>query len=220
MKQAFLKRIWLWLVPFWAAGWLAACSGDAAVAPQVNVLFADSFAPGEMGEWQLEGDALGQTAVLDEQLVIEINQPNTLQFTTLTAPTFSDFVLEVDVRQLRGDLQSSFGVLFRMQGPDQFYRFEITGGGQYMLERRNPDGGWTRFVDDWTEAPAINPGLNVVNRLKVTANGRNIAVYVNDIILQQISDNAYSSGNIALDAGAFAQAGLQVAFDNLVVSEP
>lgn len=221
MKQNVVKTVWLCLCAAIAAIFLAGCGSRAAVdAPPANVLYAESFTPGEMGEWQIEGDALGQTAVIDGQLLIEVNAPNTMQFSTLAAPAFTDFVLEVDARQLKGDLQNSFGILFRMQGPEQFYRFEISGSGQYMLERRNADGSWTRFVDDWTETPAINPGLNVVNRLKVTANGRNINVYVNEILLHGISDNAYSSGTIALDAGVFTQPGLQVAFDNLVVSEP
>lgn len=210
-----------WIVIICTAVLPAACGGGgAAEIDESNLLFAETFAPGEMGAWQIEGDALGLTAVIDEQLVIELNEPNVLQFSTLTAPTFSDFVLEVDARLLAGDVQSSFGVLFRMQGPDQFYRFEITGNGQYMLERRNADGTWTRFVEDWTDTPAINPGLNALNRLKVSAVGRNLSVYANDILLHQVSDNAYSSGTIGLDAGTFTQPGTRVAFDNVQVSRP
>lgn len=183
-------------------------------------LFADEFIPGQMGQWQIEGDASGQTAVVDEQLLIDINAPQTIQFATLLSPQFADFILEVDARQLRGDLQSSFGVLFRMQSPTEFYRFEITGNGFYMLERRNGDGTWTRFVDDWTPSPAINQGINAINRLRVEAAGRNISIYVNDILLHQASDNAYIGGTIALDAGTFIAPELRVAFDNMVVRQP
>ena len=199
---------------------LVGCGGggnEPEAAP--DVLFADSFAPGETGNWEIEGDAQGVTSVTNAQLVIEINAPNTLQFSTLADHTFDDFVLEVDGRQLSGDLGNTYGVLFRMQDPGRFYRFEINGNGQYMLERRNGDGSWTRFVDDWTETAAIKQGISVTNRLKVEAQGPSITVYVNDQPVQQIMDNAYLRGAIALDAGTFIQPHTKVAFDNVVVRQ-
>ncbi|MCA9924829.1 MAG: hypothetical protein KC421_20780 [Anaerolineales bacterium] len=137
---------------------LAACGGDGLPGTDPGLLFADNFTPGEMGDWQIEGDAAGQTTLLNENLVIEIAQPNVMQFSTLTTPGFTNFVLEVDARQLKGDLQSSYGVLFRMQNPNQFYRFDVTGNGMFMLERRNGDGSWTRFLEDWQESSAIRQG--------------------------------------------------------------
>lgn len=199
---------------------LAACGNGALPGADPGLLFAETFAPGQVGDWQIEGDAAGQTTLINENLVVEIDEPNLMQFSTLTTPGFTDFVLEVDIRQIKGDLQSSFGVLFRMQNPNQFYRFEITGNGMFMLERRNGDGTWTRFVEDWQDAPAINQGINVINRIKVEAIGPNIAVFANDTLLMQASDSAFTSGTIALDGGTFTQPGLQVAFDNLEVREP
>ncbi len=199
---------------------LAGCTGGGDAPPAApDMLFSDSFAPGETGSWEIEGDAQGVTAVINEQLVIELNAPNTLQFSTLADHTFDDFILEVNGRQTSGDLGNTYGVLFRVQDPGRFYRFEINGNGQYMLERRNGDGSWTRFVDDWTETEAIKQGISVANRLKVEANGPNIAVYVNDQLVQQITDNTYLRGNIALDAGTFIQPHTKVAFDNVVVRQ-
>jgi hypothetical protein len=185
-----------------------------------EALFRDEFAAGQMGDWLIEGDEVGRTAVTDQQLFIEIDAPNVLQYTTLAEPTFANFVLEVDVKQVAGHPESSFGVLFRMQGPEQFYRFDITGTGLYMIERRDTDGTWSRFVEDWTETPAINQGLNVPNRLKVEARGSALAFYVNEILLQQVNDQGYAAGTVALDAGTFGHPGLRVAFDNVVVKRP
>jgi hypothetical protein len=199
---------------------LVACQRGAVGLRPSDVLLREEFVAGEMGAWQIEGDSVAQTAVINEQLLISINAPNTLQFATLANPTFDDFVLEVDARQIAGHPESSYGVLFRMQSSQEFYRFEITGDGFYMLERHNSDGAWTRFVDDWTAAPAINQGLNVVNRLKVTARGDALAVSVNDVLLREVRDARYTRGLLALDAGTFGHPGLQVAFDNLLVYRP
>lgn len=200
---------------------LMGCGGnDPAVeldAP--NVLYHDEFA-GQMGAWDLEGDALGSTAVADERLVIELKETGVMQYAALTQPTFSDFSLEVEARLLSGDMSNSFGVLFRQQTPQQFYRFEITGDGNYMVERLNPDGSWTRPIADWTATPAINQGLTVPNHLKIVANGATMSFYVNDFLVQQMADTSYPSGTIALDAGTFTDGGIKVAFDNLVIKTP
>lgn len=194
---------------------LVACasSGD-------EVLFQETFAAGEMGNWLVEGDALAQTAVLNEQLLITIDAPNLVQFSTLQTPSFADFVLEVDASQIAGDVESSFGVLFRMQNPTQFYRFDITGNGLYMIERHNADNTWTQLLPDWTTTPAINQGLNSTNQLKVVAVGASLSFYVNGILLQEIQDVTYGAGTIALDAGTFGRSGLQVVFDNVKVTQP
>lgn len=201
---------------------LAACADASGVpgAQDADVIFADGFVPGEMGNWVIEGDNVGQTAVINEQLLIELSDNHIMQFSTLPDHTFDNFILEVDARLLQGDVGNSFGVLFRMQDSTHFYRFEITANGLFMVERRDGDAGWTRFVEMWTETPAINQGLNSPNRLKVEARGQSVALFVNDILVHQFTDTTYASGMIALDAGTFVQPQAQVAFDNLVVRRP
>lgn len=202
---------------------LGAACADVGLTPPTSagnpgdILFQDQFVSGQTGDWFLEGDELGGTSISGEQLIVSVNAPNTLQFATLREPMFDDFVLEVDARQRSGPADSSYGVLFRSNGADQFYRFDVTGNGLYLAERRNADGTWTPLTGDWKSSAVINQGLNVANRLKVIANGPELSFFVNDILLEQVTDSTYSSGFIALDAGTFAGANLQVSFDDLVV---
>ncbi len=199
---------------------LASCAQSPLPTNDADLLYQDTFAVGETGPWQVEGDVSGRTAVLDNQLTITIDTPATLQFATLPEPIFTDFHLQVDAQILAGSPQSSYGLLFRMQSPAQFYRFDITGDGMYIVERRNADGSWTRFVPDWTNSAAINQGVGVVNQLRIEAVGDTMRFFVNDTLLQQVADNQFAGGTIALDAGTFGQPGLQVAFDNLLVKRP
>lgn len=202
---------------------LAACSEVGPSSLPLGVAssdgsFQDAFIPGQTGAWLLEKDDLGSTEINSEQLVVTVRPPNTMQFAALEEPTFSDFVLEVDARQRAGKPEASYGVLFRMVDGTQFYRFEITGNGSYIIERRDADGSWTRLIPEWKTSPAINQGLNVANRLKVIANGPELTFYANDILLEQITDSTYTTGRIALDAGTFGGGDLQVSFDDLSVS--
>lgn len=198
---------------------LAACRTPAggSSSAQDGALFRDDFRTGQTGPWQLEADDLGETAVANSQLLITVNAANTIQYATLQEPEFSNFTLETDVRQLSGSPESSFGVLFRMRSPQEFYRFDITGEGTYMLEKHTADGRWTRFIDDWRASDALNPGLNALNTLKIDARGPIITIYVNDVQLEQVNDSSFASGLIALDAGTFGQPALEVGFDNVVV---
>ena len=197
----------------------ASLSGDTGSTAVVdpNEPFRDEFIPGQTANWLLEQDNVGSTAVVNDQLVITVAAPNTIQYATLTDRAFGDFVLEVDAWQRGGAPESSYGVLFRIQEDGRFYRFDITGNGLYMIERRETDGTWTRLLREWTPTAAINQGLNVANRLKIIANGADMAFYVNDILLTQVSDTALAEGRIGLDAGSFAGNALQVTFDNVSV---
>ena len=200
---------------------LAACSDMQVTIPGVaKPIVREEFVLGETGSWLLESDDSGSTAIVPEQLLIEVKSPQVVQYATLTEPALADFSLKVDGRILSGSPQSSYGVLFRMQGPQQFYRFEITGDGTYILERHDAGGSRALFMGDWRDAEAINQGLNVVNSLGIEAHGPNISLFVNDVLLEQLADDTYASGNIALDAGTFDLAPAQVAFDNLVVYPP
>ncbi len=208
-----------WLV---IALFLAVVSCDQQVLPGTadtpgQALFSDQFVVGQTGKWLLEKDELTSSEIANEQLVLTVNEPNTIQFATLQEPQFTDFVVEVDGRQRAGQPDSSYGVLFRVQDAQRFYRFSITANGLYVIERHNADGSWTRLVQEWLPSTAINQGLNVANRLKVIANGPEFTFFVNDILLQQLSDPTYDSGAIALSAGTFGGGNLQVSFDDLVV---
>lgn len=200
---------------------LVSCSDMQVTIPGVaKPLFREDFVLGQTGSWHLESDDSGSATIVPEQLLIEVQNPHLVQYATLLEPALADFFLEVDGRILSGSPQSSYGVLFRMQGPQQFYRFEITGDGTYILERHDIGGSRTLFMGDWRDAESINQGLNIVNRLGIEAQGPNISLFVNDVPLEQFSDDTYASGNIALDAGAFDTAPIQVSFDNLLVLPP
>jgi hypothetical protein len=219
-------RFWFnWLLLFLVVG-VVGCEAEVPAtavplqAEDSGVLMVEKFAVGSTGDWFTEADEFGMTAVLSERMLIEISAQNTIQYATLRERTFSDFVMEVEVTQLAGSLESSFGVLFRMQSPDAFYRFDITGNSHYTIERHNTDGTWTRFVEDWPLSYSIKQGYNETNLLRVSAEGQNIAVYANGDLLHEFSDVGYQEGNIALAGGTFGQPGLSVSFDNVVIQRP
>jgi hypothetical protein len=199
----------------------AACDAVEVPLPGAGrTLYRDEFVQGFTGSWQLEHDDLGSSVIVPEQMLIELNAPNLVQYAMLEEPAFSDFALEVEAGLDHGSPSSTYGILFRMQGPQEFYRFAVTADGMYIVERHNLDGSIARFTNDWRSAVAINQGAGSRNTLRVEADGPRIAVYVNEALLEEVRDESYRSGNIALSAGTFDGAGAQVSFDNLFVYPP
>ena len=123
-------------------------------------------------------------------------------------------MLEVDATQDQGPSNNSYGVLFRSEDDEHFYRFGISGDGFYFLDKFVSDG-WVTIID-WTESPYINRG-QASNRLRATCTGSQITLHVNDQHLANITDDSYDHGDIGLFAASFAEPNVHITFDNLKV---
>ncbi|HSM57735.1 MAG TPA: family 16 glycoside hydrolase [Candidatus Sulfomarinibacteraceae bacterium] len=185
-----------------------------------EVIFSDEFDEGASGPWRLEGDDLSRATIADGHLLLAVNAPSSVHYVTLTEPSFSDFVLQVDATQLAGNPASSYGILARIAGEQQFYRFEVTGSGEYTVERHDGPGTYERLTDGWETSSALQTGVGATNRLVVVAAGSSLSFYANEDLLTRVNDGRYQAGTIALDAGTFGQGDLQVAFDNVRISRP
>jgi hypothetical protein len=217
-------RFPLLLLPLGLSILLVACGGEkpgsTAGPADTDLIYGDDFSSESAGPWLLEADESGSTVLQDGRLLIEVSQADTLQYTALDEPTFADFDLTVDTELIAGDREATYGLLFRMADPENFYRFELTGDGRYIVESHESDGSWRRLVDGWQKSDAIMTGPGAINRLRVVATGPAMAFYVNDALLEEIQDGRYLAGQVALDAGAFGNQRTFVAFDNLTVRAP
>ncbi|MCP4707886.1 MAG: hypothetical protein GY869_04610, partial [Planctomycetes bacterium] len=71
-------------------------------------------------------------------------------------------------------------------------------------------------IISWQESEVIRQG-NDRNTLRVEAIGPNFSFYINDELVDAAIDSEFSQGDIGLMAGAYEQAGVHIAFDNLQV---
>ncbi len=215
-----MRRIHLWLFCMLMMA-LVNCNRDNGTEQfPAGVLYQDNFAV-DTGNWLLESDLDASARHAEEQLHVAVNAPNLIAWAELQNRQFSDFVLEVDATQVAGPDNNSYGIIFRMKNPSAYYLFDISGDGYYALKRRDEaDGGqWVWLIEDWMQSPAIHQGAST-NRIKLVAQGSTLTFYVNDQQVNQVEDGTYRSGLIGLDAGSFEEPGVQIAFDNLVISKP
>lgn len=199
---------------------LIGCSSTSGKKLPSGVYYQDDFSA-DNGTWLLESDLDATASITNGRLTLSIDSPNLIAWAELKEQTFDDFVLEIDASQVGGPDNNSYGIIFRMKDPSSYYRFDISGDGYYALTRRDPtDGGsWVWMTGDWLVSEAINRGPSS-NHIKIVAQGDQFEFWINGEMITTIQDGAYRTGSIGLEAGSFHESGVQVAFDNLVISKP
>jgi hypothetical protein len=119
-----------------------------------------------------------------------------------------------------GPDKNIYGILFRYDlDGDDFYVFEIRGDGFYSLAVDGAKHTEPEVIVDWTESSAINKGQQT-NHLKVIAVGDSMEYYVNDQLLGTAQDSRLTAGTIGFFAGSIDEGGVQIAFDNLKITNP
>jgi hypothetical protein len=183
-----------------------------AALAKLTLIFSDSFDNSETGWGEVfEPDIIRQYGGSRYHIIAQGNDVFTW---SKLGRDFSDFVLEVDAAQDEGPSNNGYGILFRSEDDEHFYRFGISGDGFYFLDKLVGDD-WVA-ITDWTESPYINRG-QASNRLKVACAGSQITLHVNDQHLATVTDDSYDHGDIGLFAVSFAEPNVHITFDNLKV---
>ncbi len=167
------------------------------------------------GTWHLSSDAAATVAIDAGQLKIDIHQAGQVAWAT-AGRTFADFTLQVEATQLTGPSDNEYGVLVRMDENSHFYAFSISGDG-YARVARYEEGAWTLLGSDWTPHESIRQG-EATNLLELDARGSQFTFRVNGEEIATVEDATLTKGDLGLYAGAFDEAGVQIAFDNLQVT--
>ena len=193
-------------------GKIATGQDTSAALAKLTLIYSDDFNDSETGWGEVfEPDTVRQYG--GSQYHIIAKKINTFTWSK-SGRDFTDFVLEVDATQDQGPSNNSYGVLFRSEDDEHFYRFGISGDGFYFLDKFIGDD-WVAIID-WTESPYINRG-QASNRLKVTCAESQITLYVNDQNLATVADDSYDHGDVGLFAASFAEADVHITFDNLKI---
>lgn len=169
--------------------------------------FSDSF-----GGWDDAFDTYTRKVYGNNRYQIEVSTSNLVAW-GLANRDVADFEIEVEARMEEGAEDNTYGLLFRFQDRENFYRFDISGDGFFLLSKFF-NGEWQTLVD-WTEAPQLNTGAGVNNILKVAAFGPNITVWANGQQLATVTDDSLTHGNFGFFAGTFSEPYVWVSYDNL-----
>ncbi len=187
----------------------------AAVGP--TVLFSDNFSQ-DTGDWDVYADADGQAFYEGGWLHVINYTIASIDSASMLNRYFSDFVLEVDTKLVDGTDDNWHGVICRYQDIGNYYAFGISADGFYQI---------ARFVDfnqvllePISPSSYVNQGWDVVNSLRIECNGNRLILTVNGYTLASVTDSTFSGGEIGFLATSLSGTFTEVAFDNLVITEP
>ena len=183
-----------------------------------SVLFQDDFSDITSGWRQLSQDAGGVLDYAFDTFHIQVTEPQRLLW---SGPgfNFTDVRIEVDAIKAAGPEDDDFGVVCRARDPENFYFLVISGDGYYGI------GKVLDGVQTLIDMPAMLPSEDVhrgvvLNHLRADCIGEKLSFYVNGILLRSVEDDSFTSGDVGLAAGTFAETGTEIYFDNFSVLQP
>jgi hypothetical protein len=198
---------------------LSAClpSASAALPPATSgdVLYQEQFENNSTGWARIAND----NGIMDYDgggYRILVRQP-TLNIWSTSEKDFSDVRVEADVIKLNGPDENRMGLICRYQGGD-YYFFIISNDGYYVIGKFI--GGQTLLLgqSEMQASEAIHPGT--MNHLRADCIGDKLTFYINFTEAASATDTDFPNGDVGIVAGAFAEPGVDVLFDNFVVLQP
>src|SRR5258708_15238112 len=128
--------------------------------------------------------------------------------------TYSNFVYQVQVSVIRGDLD---GIFFRTdQVSHKIYLFAISPNGFYALYYigQNASGSPNEKILAASISTTINTGLKSTNVIGVLARGSEISIFINKQFITKVSDSSSTVGEIGVISGSSKNVPCDAAFNN------
>lgn len=190
---------------------------NQAELPSGEILFKDDFSNTNSG-WDKVVTENGVTDYDNGAYRIYVNETNT---DTWANPglDFGDVQIEVDATKQAGPEDNDFGVMCRAKSSSQYYFFIISSDGYYGIGKVNGDQQQLLGADSLQPSEAIRQG-NATNHIRAACIGSELSLTINDQLLFSVSDADFSSGDVGLIAGTFAEPGTDIYFDNFEVLKP
>jgi hypothetical protein len=110
---------------------------------------------------------------------------------TLPSQAILNFDLSVDSRQVSGPTNGDTALIFRRLDGDNYYIFSVNEGYQEYAFLVKKGGTWTTIVD-WKKSMYINQGSS--NNIKVSTMGSTFNLYINNQLVETITDTSINEG--------------------------
>ncbi|HRN51477.1 MAG TPA: hypothetical protein PLC52_03955 [Anaerolineales bacterium] len=183
------------------------------------VIYTDDFSDESTG-WPIDFFTEGATSYDNGEYRITVNETNYAVWASSGSGNYSAISAEVDAVMIGGPQENEFGLLCRFVDNNNFYAATIASDGYYFIWRRINGGDWELVgMESGEFSEAIRTGSES-NRIRLDCIDSAITLYANGMQLVQVFDSSLTSGDVGLYAGSFDVGGVDVVFDNFVVSQP
>jgi hypothetical protein len=153
--------------------------------------------------------------VVNGRLTLALSEPNTFLFTTRHTPVFADFYLEITASPKLCRGTDEYGLLVRVTGSLEYYRFSLSCDGRARADRYI--NGIVTSIAPWTPNGVIPTAVPSSVRLGVWALGGEIRFFVNDQFLFSVRDTLLYAGTVGVFVRTAGETPVTVSFTELVV---
>jgi hypothetical protein len=118
-----------------------------------------------------------------------------------------------------GERDNRFGIVCRVLSPTDFYTLMISSDGFYGIGKVKE--GQFELIGARAMQPssAILQG-SAINHLRADCIGETLALFVNGQKVAEERDAEFTFGDVGLLAGSYENPGVDIRFDNFVVTKP
>lgn len=184
-----------------------------------QVLFQDDFSDPFSG-WSTFNEMEGLTEYVNGTYRIFINKPNWFIWGN-PGKNFTNVIVEVEAVKVGGPEENDFGVICRYQDERNFYRLFLGSDGYYGISKVI-DG--EELLIDMEELQYNEKLLHSENeavlRIQARCVGEHLSLWVNGQVLAEVDDASLTSGDVGLVAGTYDTPGVDIRFDNLLITQP
>jgi len=187
------------------------------VQPVNNVLFSDDFSDPNSG-WDQVNEDYKITDYTNGGYRLWLSKT---QYDVWANPyqDFSGYVsIEVDATKAAGPDNNDFGIQCNYQDTDNFYFGLISSDGYAVIGKVL--AGDTSYLssDQMQPADGINTG-SATNHLQFVCNNGELTLFANGWQVAYVAnDSSFTSGDVGLQVGTFEEGGVDMLFDNFVVT--
>jgi hypothetical protein len=211
-----MKRLSLFLAIFLLTSLACAAPLTEYLVPSGSVLFQDAF-DNPQGRWGVMDNDAGVAGVVDEGYHFYVKSAN-VNLWAHPGMEFATTRTEVEAYAPAEPSENRMGLVCRLRDDSNFYFFVISGDGYYGIGKVK-NGQWSLLSGQMQPSAAILTG-GEINILRADCIGRYLILYVNGQLVGYVEDSDFTSGDVGLLAGSFSTPGVDVYFDNFVVSKP
>jgi len=139
-------------------------------------------------------------------------------FWSTPGKSFRNVRIDTDVAKLSGPDENRIGLLCRFS-ENNYYFFMFSSDGYYTIGKYIDGNAIQLGQNEMQPDEAIHTGL-AVNHLRADCVGSTLTFYINGKLVSQAQDAELVEGDVGLLAGTFSEPGVDVIFDNFLVSQP
>lgn len=182
-----------------------------------DVLFQDDFTDPESG-WTTYDEGGSSVAYKEDGLHVLVNKPY-YDLWSQPGKSYKNVNISVSATRVAGTQNNDYGLMCRFVDRNNTYLFLISSDGYYGILKVLDGEYYLLTGKEMQFSDVINQGEDP-NQIRADCVGQTLTLYVNDTMLVEVKDSDLKEGDVGVNVGAYKKAGVEIVFNDFIVTAP